>query len=63
MNWHSIKKEEVVRHLKSRIEGLNDKEAEQRLKEYGKNELKEVYRISPVKIFLKQFQNQLYSKV
>ena len=59
MEWHTIKKEEVIRHLNSNINGLSEKEVEKRLLEYGKNELTEIYKVNPVKIFLKQFKSFL----
>src|SRR3989344_2284181 len=59
MEWHAIKKEEVLKHLKSNLQGLSEKEAEKRLEEFGKNELKEIYKINPFKIFLKQFKSFL----
>ena len=37
MEWHAIKKEEVLKHLKSNLQGLSEKEAEKRLEEFGKN--------------------------
>jgi len=59
MDWHTLKKEEVIKHLKSNLEGLSEKEVAERIKEFGKNELKEVYRVNPVKIFLTQFKSFL----
>ena len=59
MEWHELKKEDVIRHLKTDEHGLSEKEAKKRLEEFGKNELKEVYKINPIKIFLKQFQSFL----
>jgi len=59
MKWHAIKKEEVIKHLKSDSCGLSSKEAEERLRQFGKNEIKEVYKVHPFKIFLKQFKSFL----
>ena len=54
---HDKKIEEVFKELDTRKEGLTEKEAEIRLKKYGYNEIKQGKRISPVKIFLNQFNN------
>jgi len=59
MEWHAIKKEEVIKHLRSSEQGLSQREAELRLKEFGKNELKEIYKVSALKIFFQQFNNFL----
>lgn len=59
MNWHTLKKEEVFKELNSSSEGLSQKEAEIRLERYGKNIIEEVYKISPFKIFIKQFKSFL----
>ncbi|MCK9596052.1 cation-transporting P-type ATPase [Candidatus Pacearchaeota archaeon] len=55
--WHSLDKKEVLARLKTSEEGLNDKEASLRLKEYGKNEIKDVLKIKPLFIFLEQFKS------
>ena len=39
MNWHSEPVEEVLRELSSRREGLSSRQAEERLKRHGPNEL------------------------
>ncbi|MBI2124307.1 hypothetical protein HYT92_00805, partial [Candidatus Pacearchaeota archaeon] len=39
-----------------RFEGLTQKEAEARLKQYGYNEIKELIHISPLKILLRQIK-------
>ena len=57
MEWHSLKKEEVVRRLNSNAEGLSESEAKKRLEKYGKNEIKEIYTLNPIKILIKQFQS------
>ncbi|MCH8067470.1 MAG: cation-translocating P-type ATPase [Nanoarchaeota archaeon] len=54
---HDKKIEEVFKGLDTRKEGLTEKEAEIRLKKYGYNEIKQGKKISPVKIFLNQFNN------
>tara|TARA_Y100000310_G_scaffold94955_1_gene92797 strand:- start:32540 stop:35167 length:2628 start_codon:yes stop_codon:yes gene_type:complete len=49
--------DEIFKALNSKKEGLTEKEAELRLKKYGYNEIKEEKRISPIKIFLQQFNS------
>lgn len=41
MNWYSLSTSEVAQNLKSNIEGLQNNEVENRLKQFGKNELKD----------------------
>lgn len=59
VEYHSIKKEEVIKNLDSQVSGLEESEAKRRLEEYGLNELKQIYKVSPIKIFFKQFNNFL----
>src|SRR3989338_2415734 len=54
---HSKEIKEVFRELNSNNEGLSQAEAEKRLQEYGLNEIKEAKKISPIKIFLNQFNS------
>jgi len=56
MNFHSFKIEEVLEILGTDFLGLNQEEAERRLKKYGKNILPEEKK-SILFIFLKQFKN------
>ena len=49
--------EEVFKELGTSKQGLTEKEAESRLIKYGLNEIKQVKKISPIKIFLSQFNN------
>src|SRR3712207_6229892 len=42
---------------KELFSGLSSKEAEKRLKKYGPNTLKQTKKISPIKIFLQQFND------
>jgi Ca2+-transporting ATPase len=55
--WHSLNKKEVLAALKSSEEGLSGAEASQRLEKYGKNEIKQIRKISPFLIFLGQFKS------
>jgi|TARA_B100001971_G_C18260456_1_gene586300 Ca2+-transporting ATPase len=54
---HNKKPEEIFKELNTKKEGLTEKEAEARLKKYGYNEIKEAKKISPLKIFLQQFNS------
>lgn len=56
--WHSLTVEEVLQKLNSRVSGLSSKEAEERLKQYGRNELV-AKKKSPLEMFVKQFANFL----
>ncbi len=57
-SFHSISIEETFRKLETSSKGLTEDEAERRLKEFGKNVLKEE-RVSKLKIFLRQFNHIL----
>ncbi|MEW6425686.1 MAG: cation-translocating P-type ATPase [Bacillota bacterium] len=60
LNWHALTKEEVLRLLETDPErGLTSEEAKKRLEKYGPNELTEKKKISPVKLFLRQFTSVL----
>ncbi len=48
---------EVLKELKSSLNGLSEHEAEKRLKKYGLNEFKHKKKLSAIKIFLYQFEN------
>ena len=54
---HDKKIEDIFEELDTRKEGLTEEEAKERLEKYGFNELHEVRTISPLKIFLSQFNN------
>lgn len=56
--WHSLPIYEVEKRLKTDIEkGLSEKEAEKRLKEFGKNELEEGKKLSIFTRFINQFKD------
>ncbi|TFG34867.1 cation-translocating P-type ATPase [Candidatus Thorarchaeota archaeon] len=57
--WFKKSPEEVLQSLNSSTEGLTNQEAEQRLLEYGPNELEELGRIGPLRMFLQQFTNPM----
>ncbi len=55
--WHSEKKEEVIRKLKSDVRGLSADSIRLKWQEFGYNELRERRKISVLQIFLSQFRN------
>ena len=54
---HSKTVQEVLKELKTSSAGVSDEESQERLKQYGLNELKESKKISPWKIFFQQFNS------
>ncbi len=58
-DWFKDTPEAVLKHLGTSADGLSDEEAKQRLVEYGPNELQEVGRVSPLRMFLQQFANPM----
>ncbi len=54
-DWHNLEYDEVLKKLDSSPIGLDDKDAAHRLDTYGPNELVETQRVSPLKMFLRQF--------
>src|SRR3989338_7006596 len=54
---HYKKIEDIFKELKTGKEGLSEAEAAEKLKKYGLNEIKEEKKISPLKIFLQQFNS------
>src|SRR5690606_21515895 len=57
--WHTLTIEETVRELSSSTEGLTTQQAQERLAEFGPNELESGHKISAWRILLEQFQNVL----
>jgi len=55
----TLSENEVIKSLDSSFKGLTSKEAKSRLNKFGLNELKRKKKISPILIFLKQFNNIL----
>jgi len=55
--WHALSSNEVIKKLKSNIKGLTEFESSKRIKEYGKNEIKKIRRLYPLKIMLSQFKS------
>ncbi len=59
MLWHSLGLEDVFKQLESGRKGLSFGLAKQRLKQFGKNEIRLERKISPLKIFAEQFKSVL----
>ncbi len=57
--FSEMKAEEVLKELETNSNGLAEEEAGKRLKKYGFNELKEMKKVTPAKILLRQFSNFL----
>ena len=57
LQWHSLSEEEIFRKLNTSSKGLSQKEAEERLKKYGYNELAEKKRRTALQMFLSQFKD------
>ncbi len=55
MNWYAISVEETLKQTGSRQDGLDDAGVQQKLAEFGKNELTAKKKISPLAIFFRQF--------
>ncbi len=54
---HNKTIEQVLRELKTSDKGISQQEAEERLKKYGLNEIKEGKKISPLEILINQFKS------
>ncbi len=57
--WHNLGVTEVISSLGSSDQGLSSKEAQERLAEFGPNELKKEKKISPFALFIGQFKDIL----
>jgi len=55
--WHALKAEEVLKHLKVQEHGLTSAEAQQRLAQYGENQLQESPRPGFLAILWEQLNN------
>jgi len=53
----AISHEECLKNAQSRTEGLNRREAEERLARFGPNKIESAKKINPVTLFIKQFNN------
>ncbi|MBU0989371.1 MAG: cation-translocating P-type ATPase [Proteobacteria bacterium] len=57
MKFHSVTSEEVLKHVSSTLNGLGEREAQKRRAQYGPNEIRRGHQISPIRIFLAQFNS------
>ncbi len=57
--WHSLKAEEAISKLGSRLGGLSHDEAAKRLERDGQNRLESPSKPSPLRIFISQFKNYM----
>ncbi len=57
--WWSLTQQEILHHLRTKIDGLSDAEAEKRLEIYGYNTIPERGKSSPLTVFLRQFNDPL----
>lgn len=55
--WHAIDKKEALKKLNTTEAGLSFNEAGLRIRKYGRNELRQVSKISPSLVFLQQFKS------
>ena len=55
--WHALKAQEVLSHLKVRGNGLTSEEAKKRLEHYGPNQLKEAARATFLQMLWEQLNN------
>ncbi|GFO96931.1 calcium-translocating P-type ATPase [groundwater metagenome] len=58
-SWHSYELYTVLEKLNTRVSGLTDKEAKERLIQYGYNELEEKKKESYLQVFLRQFKSPM----
>jgi magnesium-transporting ATPase (P-type) len=58
-SWHNISAEETLSQLETQPTGLSEAQVQQRLQEYGLNQLPEQKRSGPLRRFLLQFHNVL----
>ena len=57
LQWHAKSREDTLQALETSAEGLTKEEADQRLLEYGPNELIEAKRTTALEIFIDQFKD------
>jgi P-type Ca2+ transporter type 2C len=56
---HQKSKEELFKELQTSEKGITPQQAKEKLKEFGKNEIKRTHRLRPIKILLQQFNSFL----
>jgi P-type Ca2+ transporter type 2C len=59
INWHTLTEKDLLEKLNTTDRGLSEKEAKNRLKEYGKNSIPEGKKKTLVGIFFSQFRDPL----
>lgn len=59
IQWHSLKSDETLRKLNSHTDGLTTEEVSERIQKYGYNEIEEKAAISPLALFIAQFNSLL----
>jgi Ca2+-transporting ATPase len=59
MDWHSSEEQEVIDELDTSNDGLSEDEVEKRRENYGENSIRSDQEVSPLKIFISQFQDFL----
>ncbi|MDL1971389.1 MAG: HAD-IC family P-type ATPase [Candidatus Desulfofervidaceae bacterium] len=57
--WHNLSPAEVLKRLKTDIQGLTEEEVQKRLAQYGENKLEKKKRVTPWQIFFNQFKSVL----
>ena len=57
LQWHAKSREDTLQALETSAEGLTKEKADQRLLEYGPNELREAKRTTALEIFIDQFKD------
>ena len=57
--WHSISRDGVLKRLHTRMHGLKESEAKERLRKFGKNEIALEKKVSLLKILVDQFNDFL----
>ena len=57
--WYTLPADEVIRRLESSREGLTTKDAEARLRRYGRNRIERRKKPSRISVFLRQFESPL----
>ncbi len=58
-NWHTFDTKKVLNQIGSNQNGLKDKDVKKRLERFGYNRIEEDNKITPLKIFSRQFKNIL----
>lgn len=59
IQWHSLKSDETLRKLNSHTDGLTTQEVSERIAKYGYNEIEEKAAVSPLALFISQFNSLL----